>query len=89
MFKSFFQEQSQEGFKQAFTGQEQKKLKSRFKQIAQGRDHITKEDFMMMPEVSPHPIINRVIDVVLEETGQANRRDFEGDQVEVQFTKDE
>jgi Ca2+-binding EF-hand superfamily protein len=83
------QEQSQEGFKAAFTTQEQKKLKNRFKEIAEGRDHITKEDFMMMPEVSPHPIINRVIDVVLEETGQANRRDFEGDKIEVQFTKEE
>eukprot|EP00944_MAST-04C_sp_MAST-4C-sp1_P000332 g332.t1 len=83
------QEQSINGFRAAFSTNEAKKLKARFKHIAQGRDHITKEDFLMMPEVSPHPIINRVIDIVLEETGQATRRDYEGDQIEVKFSKDE
>ena len=37
----------------------------------------------MMPEIAPHPIVNRVIDVVLEETGQAAKRTCEGDYVEV------
>ena len=83
------QEQSIDGFQAAFSTQERKKLKARFKEISDGRDHITKEDFLMMPEICPHPIINRVIDVVLEETGQASRREFEGDRVEVQFSKNE
>eukprot|EP00944_MAST-04C_sp_MAST-4C-sp1_P004250 g4250.t1 len=83
------QEQSLDGFQAAFSTQERKKLRARFKDVAGGRDHITKEDFLMMPEICPHPIINRVIDVVLEETGQATRRDFEGDRIEVHFSKDE
>jgi Ca2+-binding EF-hand superfamily protein len=83
------QEESRTGFARAFTAPEIDKLRARFDAIADGRDHILKHDFMMMPEVSPHPIVNRVIDVVLEETGQAARRTFEGDEVEVKFLKKE
>ena len=83
------QEESRQGFAQAFTDPEMKKLRARFERLANGRDHIRKHDFLMMPEVAPHPIINRVIDVVLEETGQAARRTFEGDEIEVKFLKKE
>ena len=73
MFKSFFQEQSQEGFKQAFTGQEQKKLKSRFKQIAQ--DCAILQRFHDDAWVSP-PDNKPCYRCSTEETEFKNRRDF-------------
>jgi len=82
-------EGKREGFAAAFTDAELKKIRSRFKYVARGRDHVTKHDFLMMPEIARHPIVNRVIDVVLEETGQAAKRTCEGDYVEVKFDKKE
>ena len=64
--------------KDTFTDRERKRLLKRFLAIANGRDHITKGEFLVQPEVSTNQIIARVIDVVLSKTGNDTRRKYEG-----------
>ena len=68
-----------------FNAKEKKQLLLRFTAIANGRDHITKQDFLDQPEVGCNPLMERVIDVVLEDNGHAARRIFEGNLIMATF----
>jgi hypothetical protein len=70
---------------EVFTKKEKKQLLLRFTAIANGRDHITKQDFLDQPEVGCNPLLERVVDVVLEDNGHAARRAFEGGMIEATF----
>jgi hypothetical protein len=71
--------------KQVFTTSETRKLKLRYDALANGRNHISRKDFLSQPEVGCNPLIERVIEVVLEENGHSTRRYFEGRMIESTF----
>ena len=70
---------------EVFAKKDKKKLLLRYDAIANGRNHITKQDFLEQPEIGTNPLIERVVDVVLEENGHATRRHFEGNFIECDF----
>jgi hypothetical protein len=71
---------------EVFDKKSKKQLEKRFEAIANGRDHITKQDFLDQPEIGSNPLIERVVDVVLEENGHATRRCYEGNFIETDFS---
>jgi hypothetical protein len=74
---------------EVFTDADKKRLRKRYDAIANGRDHILKTDFLDQPEVGTNPLLQRVVDVVLEDNGHATRRSFEGPLIECSFDNSE